>query len=317
MTDVATPALVNLPNNKVTRLANVTCAYCGMEGRADNPLTDEHVIGRRFVPKGTLARGWNLIVRACTGCNNGKADLEDDISAITLLPGLGVTHTDAELAVLAERKARGSRSRRTKKSVSDSYEEKEIAGRFLQSADVRFNLVAPPQLDPERVRRLAYLHLRGFLYLTTYDADRRAGGFVPGELGWLNEASQQDWGNSLQRGFAEFTRAWLPRVEGVVADGFFKVAIRRDPSGAELWSFAFEWNKALRIVGLFGDLGRGQLHVDAIPPLTWQRVDATHRMRREISLDPADDILFSLARPARHGFTNVTPIELWWKKQGR
>jgi len=27
-----------------------------MEGRADNPLTDEHVIGRRFVPKGTLDR---------------------------------------------------------------------------------------------------------------------------------------------------------------------------------------------------------------------------------------------------------------------
>jgi len=27
-----------------------------MEGRADNPLTDEHVIGRRFVHKGTLAR---------------------------------------------------------------------------------------------------------------------------------------------------------------------------------------------------------------------------------------------------------------------
>jgi len=56
MRDVATPALENLPNNKVTRLANATCAYCGMEGRADNPLTDEHVIGRRFVPKGTLDR---------------------------------------------------------------------------------------------------------------------------------------------------------------------------------------------------------------------------------------------------------------------
>ncbi len=56
MTDVATPALENLPNNKVTPLATVICAYCGMEGRADNPLTDEHVIGRRFVPKGPLER---------------------------------------------------------------------------------------------------------------------------------------------------------------------------------------------------------------------------------------------------------------------
>ncbi len=56
MTDVATPALENLPNNKMTRLANVTCAYCGMEGWVYNPWTDEHVVGRRFVPKGMLDR---------------------------------------------------------------------------------------------------------------------------------------------------------------------------------------------------------------------------------------------------------------------
>jgi len=177
--------------------------------------------------------------------------------------------------------------------VADSYEENEIAGRLMQSVDVRFGFVAPPQLVPERVRRLAYLHLQSFFYLITYDADRRMGGFIPGELGWLNEASPQDWGNSLQCGFAELTRAWPPRVEGTGADGFFKVAIRRDPSGADLWSFALEWNKALRLVGFFGDLERAQIHVDSIPPLTWQRIDVTHRMRREISLDPADDTLFS------------------------
>ena len=163
----------------------------------------------------------------------------------------------------------------------------------MQSADVRFGFVAPPQLDRERVRHLAHMHLQGFFYLITYDADHRTGGFMPGDLGWLNEASRQDWGNSLQLGFAKLTRTWLPRVEGAGTDGFFKIAIRREPSEADLWSFAIEWNKALRSIGFFGDLERAQIHVNTIPPLTWQRIDATRRMRRETSLDPADDILFS------------------------
>src|SRR5947209_4814937 len=47
-----------LPNNKATKLANITCAYCGGEAEPDNPLTDEHVIGRKFVPKGSFAKGW-------------------------------------------------------------------------------------------------------------------------------------------------------------------------------------------------------------------------------------------------------------------
>lgn len=138
------------------------------------------------------------------------------------------------------RKARGSRSRRTKKLVIDSYEENKISGKLMQSVDVSFGFVAPPQLEQERerVRRLAQVHLQGFFYLITYDEARKTGGFIPGSIGWLNEASRRDWGNSLQRGFADLTLAWHARVEGTGAAGFFKVAIRREPAGAELWSFA-------------------------------------------------------------------------------
>lgn len=289
-----TRPVTHLLNNKATRLRNLTCAYCGVANDPANPLTDEHVIGRRFVPKGSLASGWCLIVRACERCNNAKADLEDDISAITLLPRLGDVHEDAELAAIASRKAKGSLSRRTKKAVADSYEENEIKGRFGPNVKMNFGMVAPPQLDPERARRLAHLHLQGFFYLVTYDEERRSGGFIPGEIGWLNEASREDWGNPIQQGFAALVRDWPVRVEGAGASGFFKIAIRRDPTGAEVWSFALEWNKNLRLIGFFGDLSIAQAFVDAIPPLQWQRIDANRRMRREIPLKPDDDVLFSL-----------------------
>ena len=293
MTISATASMQNLPTNKATRLDNVGCIYCGDTGDVSNPLTDEHVIGRRFVPKGSFASGWSLIARACQRCNNEKADLEDDISAITLLPDIGNGHEEADLAALALRKARASRSRRTKKLVIDSYEENKISGKLMHSVDVSFGFVAPPQLERERVRRLAQLHLQGFFYLITYDESRKTGGFIPGSIGWLNEASRRDWGNSLQRGFADLTLAWPARVEGTGAAGFFKVAIRRDPAGAELWSFALEWNRAFRIIGFFGDLEAAQICVDQIPPLSWQRIDATQRMRREVELTDEDDRLFA------------------------
>jgi len=288
-------AAVTLPNNKATKLANISCAYCGGSGdAADNPLTDEHVVGRRFVPTGALAKGWALIVRACRRCNNEKSDLEDDISAITLLPELGTTHEVASLATLAARKAAKSRSRRTKKTVADSYEEDTIKGKLMSVADVSFGLVAPPQLIPERVRRLAWFHLQGFFYLITYDETRRVGAFIPGSCGWVNDARRADWGNSLQRSFAELTSTWDSRIEGAGADGYFKIAIRRDPSGAEVWSFALEWNRSLRSIGFFGDLAGAQQHVDALTPLEFTRLDATRRYRREVEIDPDDDKLFQL-----------------------
>lgn len=68
-------------------LRNVACVYCGTSLTKET-TTRDHVIGRRFVPKGKFAARWNLIINACEPCNNGKAELEDDISAITLQPDL-------------------------------------------------------------------------------------------------------------------------------------------------------------------------------------------------------------------------------------
>lgn len=116
------PTLQDQPNKPI-RLRNTSCAYCGVTNSADNPLEREHVIGRRFVPKGTLARGWSLQVRACRRCNGEKADLENDISAITLLRGHGRAREEGVSPELIIRKATRSISRRTKKPVAESSEE--------------------------------------------------------------------------------------------------------------------------------------------------------------------------------------------------
>jgi len=278
------------------KLANITCVYCGNKDEPDNPLTDEHVIGRNFVPKGSLATGWNLITKACHSCNDKKADLENDLSAITLLPDLGTSHDRLDLQALAARKAGGSHSRHTGKAVADSYEEGAIEGKLMGALDVRFSFVGPPRMAPERVRQLAHFHLQGFFYLITYNEVERTGGSLPGDLGWVNDARLPDWGNALQVAFADLTNRWDSRIEGVGAEGYFKIAIRRDPSGADLWSFALEWNKALRSIGFFGDLARAQAYVDALPALELKQIDATHRMRLEVPLDAKDDLALSSGR---------------------
>src|SRR5258707_376485 len=112
------------PINRAICLANMTCPYCGIRRSDDAPFEDEHVIGRRFVPKGALANSMNLIVQACRACNGEKSDLEDEISAVTLQPAIGDPHPDPVLSSEAARKAGGSYSRQTKKLVADSYENK-------------------------------------------------------------------------------------------------------------------------------------------------------------------------------------------------
>ena len=125
------------PHNSVIRLKNVSCPYCGVKLTEDT-ANKEHVIGRRFVPKGKLDGWWNLIVNSCQPCNTDKADLEDDISAITMQPdALGsFGHDDTTGMSEAVRKAEKSFSRRTKKLIKDSDEQFQISGRLGKSATI-------------------------------------------------------------------------------------------------------------------------------------------------------------------------------------
>lgn len=282
-----------LPNNKPTRIRNLSCVYCGREETHENPFTDEHVIGRRFVPKGSLAKGWALIIQACDQCNKEKADLEDDISATTLHPLRGEKELDPAALSHVQRKARYSVSRITRKPVANSFEEQNIEGRLMEGVTISFGLVSPPRFVPERVRKLAHMHLQAFFYFISYEAGTRKGGFIPGDVGFLSEVSRSDWGNVQMRSFAELTRPWTTTVGGTGANGYFRIIMRREPSGLPVWSFALEWNMSLRVVGFFGDLSVAQRFVDTLSVLDWTPIDAANRFRREIPISEADDILFS------------------------
>jgi len=259
--------------------------------------TKEHVIGRRFVPKGKLDGQWNLIVRACRDCNQIKSDLEDDLSAITMQPDvLGRHgHDDAEVSAEARRKARNAYSRHTRRPVGDSQEHLTIKMSLGPGAEITFDMTAPPQADSQRIFELARMQLMGFFYWITFDRGTRRGGYWIGGFHPIMEAQRSDWGNAVHRGFMEAVVGWEPRVLAIGADGFFKVIIRRHPS-AECWSWALERNQNLRTVGFFGDRTAAEAVVAGFPKLDLKTVaqgpDRFVRYRLETPLPEEEDKLF-------------------------
>lgn len=289
--------LVEHPSHKAIVLKNVTCAYCGRPFGEDLPPTKEHVIGRRFVPRGCFDGQWNLIVQACERCNREKAALEDDISAITMQPDLLGRYAcdDARLASEAQRKAKGSKSRRTGKSVADSAEQFKIAQKF-GPVTMTFTFTAPPQIEDPRTFRLAHFLWRGFFYWITYNAETRMGGFAPGDFFPVLAARKADWGNTRLEWFTDFCREWDPRVHAIGADSFFKLLIRRDPT-SEAWAWAMEWNRGARIIGFMGNKERISALAESMPDLEFELAHEAENeamiYRTEVSLDEERDRLFN------------------------
>lgn len=264
--------LKELPGNRVIRLHNVTCVYCG-EVLIDATITREHVIGRRFVPRGKLHNYWNLIVNACRTCNGKKSDLEDDISAITMQPDVfgRYGHVDEAVALDGQRKAERAFSRRTRKPVKNSHEEVTVKGSLGQGVNISFKFTGPPQADQDRVFELARLQLAGFFYWITFQQEQQRGYWWPGGFYPVLAAGRSDWGNPVHRAFAEIVVGWEPRVLACNADGFFKVALRRHPN-ADCWSWALEWNYAMRVIGFCGDGSAARAVVAGFPKLKAQTV---------------------------------------------
>jgi len=282
--------------NRPIRLDNVRCVYCNKELSADT-ITEEHVIGRRFVPKGKLENRWNLIVNACQPCNTRKSDLEDDISAITLQPDPSGrhAHNDANAVSDGRRKANRSISRRTKKTVAHSQETLSITMPIAPGASFTFTFTTSPQLDQRRAFELAWMQLVAFFYWITFDAETKRGGYWLDTFFPIMFVNRADWGNQVMKAFADSVADWEPRVCGLTADGFFKVLIKRHPNAA-CWSWALEWNQMTRLVGFFGDKEATRAIVGTFPKLKKELVAAkgndTIHYREEIQLDEVDDRLF-------------------------
>lgn len=135
-----TNKLTELSVKKPILLDNITCVYCGDE-LTPQTVTKEHVVGRRFVPKGSLNQQWNLIVCACRVCNSKKSELENDISAITMHPNAWGMHVDETniLAKEAKRKSKNSYSKLTGKPVFKSKES--ISAKIPFGAGVEFIMI--------------------------------------------------------------------------------------------------------------------------------------------------------------------------------
>lgn len=287
--------LTYLPNSPII-LENETCVYCGIQ-LSSALITKEHVIGRRFVPKGKLHGQWNLIMRACRHCNGKKSNLEDDISAISMQVDAWGRHSlsDSALADEAIRKGKNSVSRRTRKPVKESSEQIAIKGSFSPGAEFTFDLTSPPQIESNRIYELARMQLMAFFYWITFNHISKKGGFWPCSFFPLLEAIRSDWGNTVHNAFMDAVVTWEPRVIAIGADGFYKAMIRRHPA-ATCWSWALEWNHKYRIVGFFGEQKPVEDLVAAFPKMKvttmMQGPNEYVSYRLEQTLADQDDRLF-------------------------
>jgi len=283
--------------NRAILLKNVNCPYCGRLVGGDVEASKEHVVGRRFVPLRCLDAQWNLILTACKRCNQEKADLEDDISAITMQPNTFGQYAvdDTRLRETAELKAMRSRSRKTGKLVSESQVRLRLDGSH-GGTGAGLLLEAPPQIDEHRIWRLAHFHVRGFFFFDTFGGETRRGGFPLGDFSPILTVRRDDWGNPRMRAFTDLVADWDLRVHAIGADGFFKVLICRHPNELLVWCWALEWNQNQRVIGFMGDreeIARlaGRLATPEIQVLA-ETEAGVHWFRPDVPLADADDTLF-------------------------
>ena len=283
-----------LDSKKAIILNNITCPYCGCKLDQMN-TTKEHVIGRRFVPKGSLENTWNLILNACRNCNNFKSDLEDDISVITQITSDTTTLNSEELKSLRN-KANCSISRRTGKKIIESQEFLSIPIRLSPCVNLTFNFSCNPQIDNDRESLLAQLHLMAIFYFMTYDKNIRIGHYWQGAFRCIKTAPKTDWGNNINKAFQQLVSTWEVRFHGNTANGNFRCQIRKPENGL-CWSWALEWNKNYRLIGFFGNENIYERYINNIvgvdnKNLILKNEKESIYMQREVSIK-SDDTLFN------------------------
>jgi len=292
--------MLRMRHNQPDVLRNRTCCYCHVELN-EATATKEHVVARRFVPKGSLDRSWNLILRACQRCNGEKSDLEDDLALISLqhYPFGSDAERDASVRECLAKATRAF-SRRSRKPVSESHETSKLELPLGPGGTMSVEMISPPQLDDDRAFRLANLQATAFFYGLTYDEASATGRLWPdGGFFTVDVQPRSDWGNHVQLWFMNAVAEWRPRVIGSFANDFFRVAIRKHPD-EYFWSCAFEWNQGFRILAFIGERGVAAKIGQTVPPLFTENdivVRANNmitRYRNEVPLKSEDDRMFEI-----------------------
>jgi hypothetical protein len=250
-------------------------------------------------PRGALENQWNLILNACRGCNNGKSDLEDDTSAITMQPDVRGRYfgDHPQLVVDGAHKAKRAHSRYTGKLVADSTPSMEIKCELAPGVMITFNMVGHPQIDDRRVFELAMRHFQAFFYFITYNHSANRGWWWKGSYAPIQAVSRNDWGNERARAFMNTTLNWEHRMllSGAAA-GHFNLAIRKHPA-EDIWSLAVEWNQNYRVLAACGEESPLREFVAGLPrpkvKTMSQLPNVMLGVRTEQALKAEDDTLFA------------------------
>lgn len=280
--------------------SNQWCPYCSrLVGVGSELASDkEHLIGRNFVPTGSLANGaWNFIFRACRDCNALKAEEERHISSVTLFTSTGRTD-DANLDALAVRKAsmdfhpdhRGV-------PVVDAWVESRVEVPLGSGGKLTLNLVGPPQLNADYVRLLATRQVQALFTLIATEDPRviEKMKVLPADRVILfGSFNHLDWGNPQLLELERRTKEWQCCLNASSASGYFKAILRRPPRDELGWFWALEWNLSLRIVGAIFDASATPGWFQGLPELPWSRSrDGKGRIRTETPLAEEEDTLFA------------------------
>lgn len=292
-------SLLALSPKRLIRLRNDVCPYCfrnlGRALRAEK----EHVIGRRLVPRKSIAAQWNLLMMSCRPCNQKKSRHESVVSAVSVQPDVFGRYAKAGELLKQEAARKGTvRHPQTGRAIHQSQTKHEVHGTLIAGATFSATFVGPPQPPFEDVDALAHMQVQAIFFLLTRTKNEKNGKALPGIFCTVAEAMRSDWGNVRLKAFATLTENWLPRFRGVGASGFFKAIIRRHPEEKDIWSWALEWNQAIRVAGFLGDEALVNERVGSLPfprMSNWlaQPDGSQIRMGFDEELPEAEDNLFS------------------------
>lgn len=284
---------------RVTQLKNKFCPFCGASLNESNGPTLEHVIGRRFIPKGFMDNEWNLILNACHKCNSFKGRLEDGVSAISMISFFDLEYDeDAKSDVVRKVRPRGATHPETRQPIIDSFPEFTVLGN-VHGAKLSFGFIAPPQSrDAELHLVLMQMQAISFLLL---NYDSQTGSPISDELEkasimpiycirslFPHSLPKSDWGNPRAKGLIQMTREWAPWFICSTAKGHFRIEIRRMD---QTLFWAVEWNKNLRFLGIVCDPNSEDSIFDDLPNLNWHSAGNGMGFRTETAID-GDDYLF-------------------------
>jgi hypothetical protein len=277
--------------------SNQNCFYCGdYVGSGSEISSDkEHLIGREFVPKGSLdGASFNFIFRACQRCNGEKSAAERHISSVTLLTS-PARQIDGQVNSLAMHKAsRDFHPHKKGVLVKDAGDEHVVEfGEGGMTA--KFTLVGPPQLDQDAVNLLACNHVQGIFAMCATEDPRvtERSKFLPASyLYCFGHYIHRDWGNPHIREITRRVVDWPCCASIVSANGYFKLMLKKCVEGEEFF-WALEWNKSLRIVGAICSPSVEPKLFSDLPDLGWRYLPDGSRTRREVTLADENDSLFT------------------------